>query len=334
MVGSFPGNLGHLVVTLLLYFGFGMTGKGEVDFGGHLREVVETLEEEHVVPFLYDPCLALRTRDLFLNYLDPERLFLTQKDFSDWDGELHVQAEEAHHGDLKTARELWELTQPKAKARLEQVLELIAEAEFTFDSDASWEDRADAKWAKDEVELDELWNRKLEWDFLNLALQKVADQARDPEAPVPVVMLSDELREELSERYRRRLERLSSLTESDVVPRYIRMVARSYDPHCDYFSPQDYAGFLVRGGRRSNWNRGASQRERGNDDGSGNCDGRTGRRKTPSGRSDRCHLRNERGSGAELSRYHKPRTPRDCRSDQRNTQNRGESASDPGRRDR
>ena len=103
---------------------------------------------------------------------------------------------------------------------------------FNFDrNEAFMFDREDAKWAKDQKELDELWRKRVKNDILSLQLA-----GKEP----------GEINDTLEKRYQGIIRRTGQLNSEDVFQMAINAYTTSIDPHTSYFSPRTSENFKIR----------------------------------------------------------------------------------------
>ncbi|PMN88207.1 carboxy terminal-processing peptidase [Enterovibrio norvegicus] len=181
-------------------------------------------ERSHYKSFSIDDSFSKEVFDRYLEKLDFNRLFLTQKEvdaLSVWRYELDDQL---NKGETTAAYDIFNVYLKKSFERYQFALSLI-DREITFDSDEEMLiDRRELPWAKDETELDELWRLRVKNDALNLKLA-------GKEWP--------DIRETLAKRYSYALRRLTQTRSEDAFEVYMNSFALEIDPHTSYMSPRN-----------------------------------------------------------------------------------------------
>ncbi|RXJ74293.1 carboxy terminal-processing peptidase [Veronia nyctiphanis] len=184
--------------------------------------------ESHYKRFSLDDKFSSEMFDRYLQSLDYNRLFLTQKDVNKLDKWRTKLDNQLKAGDTSAAYSIFNTVLKKRFERYEFALSLL-DKEITFDSKESMEvDRSEAEWAKDDRALDELWRLRVKSDALNLKLA-----GKD----------WDDIRSTLEKRYNNALKRLTQTKSEDVFQVYLNAFAREVDPHTSYLSPRNAEQF-------------------------------------------------------------------------------------------
>lgn len=102
-------------------------------------------------------------------------------------------------------------------------IDLMADDTYTFD-------RTKSPWPKDQAEADALWQARLKFDLVAEIINKKAPETA---------------RTDLAKRYERMLKSTAETEAIELCEIYLSTVARLYDPHSTYFSPDTFADFKI-----------------------------------------------------------------------------------------
>jgi len=198
-----------------------------------LKEIVEVIEDRHYASRRYDDGLSAQHFTAYLDALDPQRMFFEADDiatFAQWRLELD---NAGRSGDLAPAFTMFNNYHDELKARLTEILATLPKTLEGFDYEVEEYiaiDHSTMPWAKDDVELDERWRKRLKNQALSLVLAEKA---------------MEEIPETLERRYQNQLKRLSQYNAQDVFQIYANTLAEQYDPHTNYFSPRRAENFDI-----------------------------------------------------------------------------------------
>lgn len=192
------------------------------------KRITRRFEKSHYKQFQLDDEFSAAVFDRYLETLDFNRLFLTQKEvnaLSKWRLSLD---EQLRSGDTSAAYDIFNVSLRSRFERYKYALTLL-DNEITFDENEEMViDRSELPWAKDDAELNELWRQRVKNDALNL---KLAGKTWP------------EIKETLSKRYNSALKRLTQTKSEDVFQIYLNAFAREVDPHTSYLSPRNAEQF-------------------------------------------------------------------------------------------
>ena len=198
-----------------------------------LKEIIDVIEDRHYASRRYDDGLSAQHFTAYLDALDPQRMFFEADDiaaFSQWQLTLD---NAGRAGDLEPAFTIFNNFHDELKDRLTEILETLPQTlgSFDFEVEEYLEiDRSAMPWAKNEIELDERWRKRLKNQALSLLLAEKAP------AEIP---------ETLERRYQNQLKRLAQYNAQDVFQIYANTLAEQYDPHTNYFSPRRAENFDI-----------------------------------------------------------------------------------------
>ncbi|HET7269095.1 MAG TPA: carboxy terminal-processing peptidase [Oleiagrimonas sp.] len=177
-----------------------------------------------------DDAMSRKIFKAYLKALDGNHMFFTQADIKRF-APLKTKLDDAiWNRDLAGPFAMFNLYLKRAIGRFQYAQDLL-DKDFTFTGDQSFElDRSEAPWPKDMQALDELWNKRVKNDWLRLKLA-----GKKP----------DEIRKLLKDRYQGYLHRMQQLDGQDVFQTFMDTVARTTDPHTDYFGPRRAENFAI-----------------------------------------------------------------------------------------
>lgn len=166
----------------------------------------------------------------YIDYLDFGKYLFTEADIQSFDEYQSVLDNLTHKGELSIVFNMYDIFVEKRKAQIAWALERL---ERPFSEYAEGElqlDRKKATWAKNQAELEERWEKRLqnEWIMLRLAKQK------DKKA-----------RQTLTKRYKNLSKRIEKSKDDEVFQLYANAVTSVYDPHTTYFSPRTGENFEI-----------------------------------------------------------------------------------------
>jgi len=197
------------------------------------RHILKALRERHYLYQLLDDVSSALIFDEYLSALDPSKSYFSAQDMLAFEPYRITLDNALRRGDLRPAFSIFNQYQAQTIARLTWVISQLEQGlePYQFDVDETLElDRSDAPWAKDQAALDDLWRRRIKNDILNL---KLAD--KDP-ADITTLLLK---------RYQNRLNRTQQTRSDDVYQVFINALAKTYDPHTQYFSPTTAENFNI-----------------------------------------------------------------------------------------
>ena len=195
--------------------------------------IVELLKRHH---YNKPPLNDERSEKIYQGYLkmlDPSRSFFTAADIAEFDPWRTRFDDLLKNGDLQPGFAIYKRHLERLQSRLTFTLNLLEQGVDTFDFTVDENllvDRKDAPWAKDLVELQDLWRKQVKDDVLRL---KIA--GKEPKA----------IQELLTKRYKNQQARLKQTRGEDVFQAYINAFAMSYDPHTTYLSPDNAENFDI-----------------------------------------------------------------------------------------
>ncbi|WP_245742701.1 carboxy terminal-processing peptidase [Marinobacter segnicrescens] len=177
--------------------------------------------------------LADEVFDDYLDYLDGQRVYLTQEDIRDFQPLKAEMAAALRTGQLQPGFEIYNRVQQRIIERMDYALGLLDDGLDQFDFSSDDEillDRSETEWEPDQEALDKLWNKRIRNAVLGQRLNGSGD---------------DEIIEVLTRRYESQRKRVSQMRSEDAFQAYMNAFTGTWDPHTNYFSPRNSENFNI-----------------------------------------------------------------------------------------
>jgi len=172
-------------------------------------------------------------RETVLNYfedLDPNKSFFLQRDVDRFNRGAGRLDDDLGRGKLDTAFDIFRVYRMRVDSRIEYALSLL-DRPFDFNLVETYQfDREKADWPKSEADVEEIWRKRVKYDYLTL---KLADKT------------DDEIREQLRKRYEGITRRIHQFTADDVYQAFVNAFTRTLEPHTSYMSPSTSENFDI-----------------------------------------------------------------------------------------
>ena len=192
------------------------------------ERVTSRFTRSHYRQFALDADFSGKIFDRFLNMLDYSHNVLLASDVAQFANKRNSLGEELKSGKLDTPYAIFNLAQKRRLERYQYALSLLEKPMDFTGNDTIDIDRSKAPWAKDQAELNRLWDAKVKYDQLNLKLTGKTDK---------------EIRETLTKRYQSAMKRLTQTNSEDVFSLIMGAFAHEIDPHTNYLSPRNTEQF-------------------------------------------------------------------------------------------
>ncbi len=191
----------------------------------------KVMDRYHYRSVSLDDALSSSILDRYLESLDSNKSFFTQKDINDFEKYRHSLDEAIASARLEPAFEIFKRFRQRVDERTDLALSLLKQNKFDFSVQESYRfDRKDAQWAKDEAAIKELWRMRVKNDILGLRL---ADKEED------------KIVETLEKRYHNITHRTRQFESDDVFQAFINAYTLSVEPHTAYMSPERSENFDI-----------------------------------------------------------------------------------------
>jgi carboxyl-terminal processing protease len=232
-------RLFRLCLASLFLFPLGAAVADEPDPGQIEISVGQLLMQGHYSRKKLDDSVSKQLLKNYLEALDYNRLFFTQKDVDFFNSRYATTLDDdILLGNPDSAYKIFDLYRKRVEDRVAKVKEVLKE-HFDFTSERSVEiNRQKSPWPKDETAADQLWRDRIEGELLQDHLAKPKKEtAATAKAPSSV--------ERLTKRYDEVLRNLHEQTREDVIKIFLSTLAQTYDPHSEYMSRSELETFEI-----------------------------------------------------------------------------------------
>lgn len=179
-----------------------------------------------------DDQLSERVYSLYLNSLDPQRVYFLESDIEQFDKHKLLFDNYLREARLEYPFEMYNTLIQRLDDR-ENAVATLLDQEFDFTTDDEiLINRKDEPYAKTTEELDKIWYQRIKNELINLMVS-------DDELTL------DEAKEKLKKRYKSRHERLMQVDVDDIFEIYMNTVALAFDPHSSYLSHRTMENFNI-----------------------------------------------------------------------------------------
>ncbi|MBK7872451.1 MAG: carboxy terminal-processing peptidase [Saprospiraceae bacterium] len=210
-----------------------------------MLSVLKVMGQLHYQPQQLDDNFSQKVFDLYLDRIDSDRRFLTQKDIKQLEKYKTLLDDEAMAGNFDFFNTSLDLLTKGIEKTQGYYREILAQP-FDLNKDESIELDSDKRdFAKNDADLKEYWRRYLKYDVINrvtdaLEAQKQAGEQGEQKS---VEQLEKEARTKVKEAYDSGFERLIKTKRNRRLSAYLDAVTNIFDPHSGYFEPYDKQNF-------------------------------------------------------------------------------------------
>ena len=171
-----------------------------------------------------------RSLDLFVNTLDPLKLYFYQSDIEEF-GRYRSQIDDMlKAGDLSAAYDIFNRFLLRVNERLPMIEQLLA-SDFDFARDEQLvTDPDELQYPASPIEAEDRWRKKLKYDLLSL---------KDDEVE------GEEATDKLKRRYARYARRWADTKNDNLLEYFLTSITNGYDPHSTYMSPSTLDDFEI-----------------------------------------------------------------------------------------
>lgn len=196
------------------------------------RTVSFLLPRQHISQHPLDEEMSRRAMDLFLESLDPMKLYLTQADVDRFMEKRDQLGELAKQGDVSPAFDVFQTYLKRVDERVDLALELLQQDfDFTLDEEFIREPKL-LDYPQDAAEIRDRWRKRIKLDLLRL---QVDDEA----------LTGQEAVEKLKRRYTSYADRMHQIDNEELLEMYLTALCEAYDPHTGYMSPETLENFEI-----------------------------------------------------------------------------------------
>jgi carboxyl-terminal processing protease len=194
------------------------------------KRVSDLFSRSHYKYIPLNDALSQQVFERYIKQLDYNKQIFMQGDIDGLKKYQFSLDDNLQTGQLKPAYKIYQLSLKRRYERFSYALSLL-DKEIKFDTPDEFQfDRSQASWAKDTVELNEIWQKKVKSDALVLKLSGKKWK---------------EIKELLSKRYNYALKHLTQTESEDVFQTFMNAYARTIEPHTSYLSPRNAERFKM-----------------------------------------------------------------------------------------
>jgi carboxyl-terminal processing protease len=197
-----------------------------------VRLTAEVLERSQFAHHRLDDDLAAKFLDRYLDALDGTRTLFFQSDQDEFSSLRHsLAADTRRYGNLEPARTIFRRYLQRLDQRAAFVTAALQTENFDFSGHDRYEyDRAEAPRPRDLAAAQALWLQQLRAEYL---VEKL--NGKTP----------DEIVKTLTGRQTRSVQTMKNFDDGEVTEIYLNALAHVYDPHSDYFGPEEAKNFSI-----------------------------------------------------------------------------------------
>ncbi|MBU0472719.1 MAG: carboxy terminal-processing peptidase [Bacteroidetes bacterium] len=227
-----------IFASIISIYSFAQTGEhfaenvGQIDtfkvftpnkFHSKVDQIVTTLlMKYHYKKVDLNDSLSSVIFDNYLKSLDYNRVYFLQSDIDNFEKYRYLLDDFLKSGNISAPFDIFNVYKSRMNSRVNYIIKRM-ETEFDYTVNESFEpNRGKSAWAKSELELDEIWRKRLKNDALNKNLQKEEWEKTS---------------KTLVDRYKRFHKIILQYKEEDLFQLYMNAFASAIDPHTNYFSP-------------------------------------------------------------------------------------------------
>lgn len=199
------------------------------------RLISSLMPRHHVSSSGVNDTISERALDLFVDSLDPLKLYFYQSDVDEFQSFAKSIDDMVRAGDLSFAYKVFRRFTQRVDERVAVAQELLA-GEFNFEVDETIViDPEVAMYAKTPSEARDRWRRQIKYALLDLKDQDKDSEDEDLDSAV----------DRLHRRYARYARRWNQTDSDDVLEMYMTAVTMGFDPHSTYMSPGSLEDFKI-----------------------------------------------------------------------------------------
>jgi len=240
-----------------------------------MRVIVENLKQMHYSPPDLDDSFSEEAFDSYLNNIDPNKRFLTQKDVDRLNAYKTLIDDETMSGNYDFFNLSLEIINNQTIA-VKEIYRDILSKPFDFTLEETVDFSEDNPYAADEVELREQWRKYLKYSVMTrlagaMDVQESAQSKKETISPPDLpddlieeneevepiaisesgevkslIQMEEEARKGILKTHDDWFERLERLDRKDRLATYVNSITLLYDPHTGYFPPADKDNFDIR----------------------------------------------------------------------------------------
>jgi len=207
------------------------------------------LESYHYTGHPLDKEMSAKFFDGYIDSLDPHHEYFLQSDIAEFMpyrtnlDTLTINTNFA--ADLTPAFKIYQRFQERFQQRITYCNELLQEDKFKFNTDEKFVDRRHEPFPKNMEEAEQLWKRRVRFDYL---LSKLSKEIKESNGVFSVNLppgASTNIIAELERHNRWSVHLMTNQDSGNVLQVYLNALAHAYDPHTDYYSAPHAQDFSI-----------------------------------------------------------------------------------------
>jgi carboxyl-terminal processing protease len=184
------------------------------------KVVQKLLSREHLTAKPLDDEVAGRALQLYLQQLDPRRLYFVQTDVDEFRSQQDMLDDGLREGNIEFAYLVLKRFLERLDERMEWINELVG-VEFDFAVE-EWLETAEDTYATNDEEARQRWRKAIKHELLNLKVDGVE---------------GEEASRRVKNRYQKFARRMHSVSQDELLEMYLSAFAGSMDPRSRFLSP-------------------------------------------------------------------------------------------------
>jgi len=212
-----------------------------------LDAVMRFLESYHFVPQTINDEYSEQTFDLYIDYIDGGKRFLTVPEIeilANYKTLIDDQIKERNMEFFDRSMEVLDAATDRAEVIYNKIktenLDIYSEGKIEMESD-------NRNFPENEAALEDRWRSMMTYDLIGRIHDKIKAQ-KDSAEVKSIEELQEKAMESMVESYDGWFERIGKLRRSDRFETYINTITHMHDPHSDYFNPKEKQDFDIRMG--------------------------------------------------------------------------------------
>jgi len=201
-----------------------------VEMRKDIGNTIRYIDRDHYLPKKLDDDLSKKMLQRYLKTLDPYRYFFQASDINNFQKYSITLDNALNAGDADPAFQIYKVYRKRVQERHADLPEFI-NYKFDFTKPESVQlDRSEADWAIDNDNAREIWRKRIKNDFLT---QKLSGTE------------SDEIRTNLSKRYKRQLSLVLQTKPDEVFEYFMNAFTKEIEPHTQYMGRETAENFAI-----------------------------------------------------------------------------------------
>jgi len=210
------------------------------------------LEKMHYSHHPLDAAYSSAFLDRYLEALDPQHMHFFQPDLEDFEPYRtnldRLTINRTRVADVSPAYEIFTRFAKRLHQRIAYNDDLLKNDKFDFTADEHVVlNRKDLPYPKNLDAAKVLWKQRLRYEYLQekLALEAAPKKKSAATNAPPTKSIHEQIVDTLTRRYHRTWRMVAEWNNQDVMGIYLTALAHVYDPHSDYFNPEQIQGFSI-----------------------------------------------------------------------------------------